>query len=90
MGELGFAQKRARLLDGGDHRLVGVALLAVGLVDAQAGEERHRRVIGPVPRHRLRHLDAVAGAQIEIVLAVAGRHVDESGAVFLGDEIAGQ
>src|SRR3546814_13821894 len=35
-------------------------------------------------------VDAVCLAQVEIILAVIGRHMDEAGAAVGGDEIAGE
>ena len=39
---------------------------------------------------REHRVDAVRLAQLEVVLAVVGRHVDEAGAAVGGDEVAGQ
>ena len=81
MDELARAQQPAGVADRRDHRAVGVAGLAVGPIDVLAGEERHVRVIGAVAGHGLRHLDADGAAELEIVGAVAGRDMDEAGAV---------
>ena len=82
-----------------DHGLVGVALLALVVDDALAGEAR--RLIGEgavfIDGVGNRGVDA-AGFQlarirrpdIEILAAVAGRGVDEAGAGIVGDVIAGQ
>ena len=66
-----------------DHRLGG-------LEHVQAGEARRRLGVGAVLGHRVGHLEPVPGTQLEIVLAVAGRDVDEARALLGGDEIAGQ
>ena len=39
---------------------------------------------------REHRVDAVRLAQLEIVLAMVGRHVDQAGALVGGDEVAGQ
>ena len=44
----------------------------------------------PSSPDRIRHLDAVRAAEEEILLAVAGRDMDEAGAGLGGDEIAEQ
>ena len=49
----------------------------VGAVEAARVDREHR-------------VDAVGLAQLEIVLAMVGRHVDEAGALVGGDEVAGQ
>ena len=82
-----------------DHGLVGVALFALVVDDAFAGEAR--RLIGQravlidgigdggvdaarFQFARIRHPD------VEVLAAVAGRGVDEAGAGVVGDVIAGQ
>ena len=82
-------QQAARGVDRGDHRFVGVAGLAVRPVDGAAGEQRHARQIDPVRPDRVRHRQTIRLAKFEIVGAVAGRDMDEPGAVVGSDEIAG-
>ncbi len=82
-----------------DHGLVGVALLALVVDDALAGEAR--RVIGEgavlvdgvgdggvdaalLEFARIRHPD------VEVLAAVAGRGVHEAGAGVVGDVVAGE
>src|SRR5947207_4656958 len=48
------------------------------------------RVVDAVGTDRLRHLDAVFDAEQEIVLAMAGRDMDEAAAILVADEIAGE
>ena len=76
-------EQRAMLDQGRDHRLGR-------LEHVQALEAGHLRGVGAVLGHRVRHLEAVACTQLEIVLAVAGGDVDEAGALLGGDEVAGQ
>ena len=83
-------QQLARLVERLDHGAVGVALLAVGRIDALAGEQRHVRIIGAVLGHRVGHLDAVGDAQLEVVRAMARRDMHEAGAGIGGDEVARQ
>ncbi len=74
-------QQAAGGVDRGDHRLVGVAGLAVRPIDRAAGEQRHARQIDPVRPDRVRHRQPVRLAQFEIVGAMARRDVDETGAL---------
>ena len=82
-----------------DHRLVGVALLALVGDDALAGEAR--RVVGEgavlVDRVGDRGVDAARlelardrGPDVEVLAAVAGRGVHEAGAGIVGDVLAGE
>ena len=73
-----------------DHGGVGVALLAVGVSTRLPANSGDMGDIGAVAADGLRHLDAVAHAELVVVRAVAGRDMDEAGAVLGGDEIAGQ
>ena len=92
-------QQHAGLDQGLDHGVVGVALFALVVDDALAGEAR--RLIGEgavlvdgvgdggvdaarFQLARIRHPD------VEVLAAVAGRGVDEAGAGVVGDVIAGQ
>ena len=82
-----------------DHRLVGVALLALVGEDALAGEAR--RLLGEaavgidgvgnggVDAARCQ-LARIRGPDIEVLAAVAGRGVHEAGAGIVGDVIAGK
>ena len=58
------------------------------LVDVHAGEQRHPGIERAVVADRLRHVQPVRAAKDEIVLAMAGRDMDEAGAGVGGDEIA--
>ena len=60
------------------------------LVDVHAGEQRHPGVERAVVADRLRDIQPVGAAEVEIVLAVARRDVHEAGAGLGGDEIAEQ
>ena len=51
----------------------------------KAGEQRHVIIEGAAVGHRLGYLDAVFDADLEIILAVAGRRVHEPGALIGGD-----
>ena len=82
-----------------DHRLVGVALLALVVDDALAVEARRlrgeRAVLvdgvgdGGVDAARFERA-RVGGPDLEVLAAVAGRGVDEAGAGVVGDVIAGE
>ncbi len=50
------------------------------LEDMHAGEQRHPVVIGAVVAHHVGSLQAIGAAEHEVVLAVAGRGMDEAGA----------
>ena len=82
-----------------DHRLVGIALLALVGEHALAGEAR--RLVGEaavgIDGVGNGRVDAARGElrrirrpDIEVVAAVAGRGVDEASAGIVGDVIAGQ
>ncbi len=86
MDEGGARQEAARGIDRGDHRLVGVAGLAVRPIDRAAGEQRHPRQIDPVRPDRVRHRQPIGLAELEIVGAMAWRDVDEAGALVGGDK----
>ncbi len=82
-----------------DHRLVGVALLALVVDDALAGEAGRRRGEGAVLVDGVgdRGVDAarfefarVRGPDLEVLAAVAGRGVHEAGAGVVGDVLAGE
>ena len=78
----GVAQIRAdraigRVELGIDHRPLPAEPRPVGAVLAVALDREHR-------------IDPVRLAQQEVVLAVVGRHVHETGAAVGGDELAGQ
>ena len=60
------------------------------LVDVVAGEQRHPGVERAVVAHRFRDFQPVGAAEDEVVLAMAGRDVDEAGAGLGGDEIGQQ
>ena len=71
-----------------DRPVGGVEL---GVDDAAlAAEPAPVLAILAIPLDREHGVDAVRLAQIEIVLAMVGRHVDEAGAGVGGDELAGQ
>ena len=92
-------QQLAGLDQGLDHRLVGVALFALVVDDALAGEAR--RVVGEgavlVDGVGDRGVDAarfqfarIRHPDVEVLAAVAGRGVHEAGAGVVGDVVAGQ
>ena len=60
------------------------------LEHVHAGEARHRIGVDPVLGHRVRHLEPVAAAELEVVGTVAGRDVHEARAFLVADEIGGQ
>ena len=81
-----FAQVRA-------DRAVG--RVELGVDDAHAALIRTAEpapvvAVAPVVHHREDGVDTVRLAQLEVVLAMIGRHVDKAGAAVGGDEIAGQ
>ena len=82
-----------------DHRLVGVALLALVGDDAPALEARRVMREGAVRVDRvgdfrvdaaLLQLAAMLHPEVEVLAAVAGRGVHEAGARLLGDVLAGK
>ncbi len=80
-------------LVGGDQRLdddvIGIAVLALVVHHAVAGEQRHMVVIAPVRADGVRHLaELFRHEEIEVVGAVARRQMDEAGAGVVGDEVA--
>ena len=82
--------QRADLLQRGDDRAVGVAFGSLVIHHAPAGEDADIGKVAAVGIDGERHLDAVFGAELEVVLAVAGRDVHEAGTGVLGDEVARQ
>src|SRR3546814_18078320 len=57
---------------------------------AEAAEPGPILTVLAVALDREHGVDAVCLAQVEIILAVIGRHMDEAGAAVGGDEIAGE
>ena len=53
-----------------------------------AAEPRPVVAIAPIGHDREDRVDPVLAAQVEIVLAMVGRHVDEAGTAIGGDEVA--
>ena len=72
---------------GGAHRVIDGG---VRLEDVQAHKTRGMGGEGAVIVHRLRDRQAMGAAEREVILAMARRDVDEAGAGFGRDEIAGQ
>ena len=72
MDERAARQEPAGGVDRGDHRVVGVARLAVRAIDRAPGEQRHARQIDPVRPDRVEHRQAVRLAELPIVGAVPG------------------
>ncbi len=60
------------------------------LEDVQPAPARHPVGVAAVGTDGLGHLEPVGDAEREILLAVAGRDVDETGALVGGDEVAGE
>ena len=60
------------------------------LVDMRAGEQRHPFIERAVVAHRLRDRQVVGTAEVEVVIAMAGRDVDEAGAGVRRDEVGEQ
>ena len=89
-GDAGPGEQRAHLHQLVDDGAVGAAGLAVGLHDRLAPEEGEVRSEGPVALDVVGHRQAVAAADLVVVLAVRGRGVDEAGARVVGDVIAGE
>ena len=90
VAQLGLGQERPGLAQSLDHRRVGIARLAVVVVDPRAREERH--VVHEIARavDGLRHLESACLAQHEVVRAVTRRDVHEARALVHGDEIGRQ
>ena len=61
-----------------------------GPVDVHAREQRHPGVEGAVVADRLRHIQPVVAAKVEVILAMARGDVDEAGASLGGDEVSQQ
>ncbi len=83
-------QEAARRLDRRDDRTISITRLPVRTIDRAAGEERHAGQIDAVRPDRLGHREAVRLAEVPVIRAVAGRNVDEAGALIGLDEIRGQ
>ena len=60
------------------------------MTDALAAEPQPVLAIFAVGLDREHRIDAVRLAQLEIILAMVGRHMDQAGAAVGGDELAGQ
>ena len=71
-----------------DDRAIGLADFAVGLIDIKPRETFDVRQIAPVIADGFIEFDFVFLAEIEIVLAMAGRDMDKAGTGFGRDEIA--
>ena len=85
--EIGLPEQRAHRHQLADDRTVGVARLAVLVIDHPAGEKRHMIVKRPFLTDRMRDFDSVGNGEVEIVGAVAGADVNQPGALIHGDEI---
>ena len=81
--------QRARFAKVGADRAVGGIELGVDHRSLTA-EPAPIRAIFAVALDRENGIDAVRLAQVEIILAMIGRHMDEPGAAVGGDEIAGE
>ena len=64
--------------------------VGIGVLDPAAGVGADALVVGPVELHRVDHVEALLGAEAEVVLAERDRGVDDAGAVVGGHEVAGQ
>ena len=85
----GRGEQRAGLAQVGADRPVGRVELGVD----HAALAAEPQPVGPVEAARIdreHRVDAVRAAQLEIVLAMVGRHVDEARALVGGDEVARQ
>src|SRR3546814_2299017 len=80
-------KRRAGLAKVGADRAVGGVELGVDDA-ALAAEPRPVGAVLAVALDREDGVDAVRLAQVEIILAMVGRHMDEAGAAVGGDEIA--
>ncbi len=60
------------------------------MTTALAAEPQPVLAIFAVALDREHRVDAVGLAQLEIILAMVGRHMDQAGAAVGGDEVAGQ
>lgn len=77
------------------HRAIGRAelagLLALGLQDGEAGEQRHVGIVAPVLVHHVGDVAMTVGQpDLIVLLAVARGGVHEAGAGVVGDVVAGQ
>ncbi len=97
MAQGSLGQQLVRRHQFADHRAVGVAVFSIRRQNALAGKQRHVRRIGAVfPDHvegvgvldRVRLVER--HQQLEIVFAMAGRGVNETGAGVGGDVRAGK
>jgi len=87
------AQQRARIAQVRADRPVG--RVEIGVDDRAAAlvvpaQPRPVVAVQPAIVDREDRVDPVFAAQVEIVLAMVGRHVDEAGAAIGGDEVASQ
>ncbi len=78
--QLAAGEQRAAVGERRDHRLGR-------LEHVDPGEQRRGVRVVAVLGDRVRHLEAVAGAELEVVGAVRGRDVDEPRALLGADEI---
>jgi hypothetical protein len=62
----------------------------VGILDEAAGVRADALVVGAVAADRVDHVQAVLGAEPEVVLAERDRRVDDAGAVLGRHEVAGE
>ncbi len=83
-------EQAAGRIDRGDHRLVGIAGLAVRAIDRPAGKQRHLRQVVPVRADRVRHRQTVRLAEFEIVGAMPRGDVHEARALLAFDETGRQ
>src|SRR4029079_3823718 len=82
-------EQRSRLAQIRADRAVG--RVELGVDDAPLPPEP--QPVGPVEAARIDRedrIDAVGAAQLEIILAMVGHHVDEARALVGGDEVAGE
>jgi hypothetical protein len=89
-GDAAAGEKTSHLDELVDHRLVGAAGLAVLLDHPLAGEKRQVGPEGRVVEDVERHPEPVLQPDLEVVVAVAGRGMDEARARVVGDMLAGQ
>ena len=95
MLEAPAGEERAGLDELRDDGLVRAGVLALVVVDARAGEQRHAGQIRGILADRVRHLRRAAGREgllvldegVVVVRAVAWRRVHEAGAGVVGDVV---
>ena len=85
-----FGKEPAGLHQRPDYSAVGRSVLAFVVKHARAGKHRNIIVIDARLIHGEGHIKPVFHAHFKIVLTMAGRNMNQTGAGFIGHKITGQ